>query len=285
MAAAPRPPPRPRPLVVVVAATERSHAIGRAGTLPWRLRGDMALFASLTRSLPPLWPPPPPSSFAPEHPAAAIPASPVVSAAPRNAVVMGRLTWDSIPARARPLAGRLSVIISSTPGLVAGAIDGDEAVAVSFDSPASVKTYTAEAVAFSSFGAALAWLDSAPLDIIANIFVGGGARIYANALSTRGRSCLLFLTAVSASLDVEKTCDVHFPLRDLEQEGFQRQDSSVYLHVVGDSAAKTVLGACRMSDPKDIISRDTPLRSVEGDLSYEFQLWKRDALISHSDQI
>ncbi len=56
------------------------------GSLPWKIPGDMAYFKELT--------------------------SRTVDPAKQNAVVMGRKTWESIPAKFRPLAGRLNIILS-----------------------------------------------------------------------------------------------------------------------------------------------------------------------------
>jgi dihydrofolate reductase len=70
---------------IVVAAAANS-GIGRAGQLPWRLPGDLAFFKRVTSQ---------------------------VTGAGRNAVIMGRKTWDSIPSKFRPLPGRLNIVISS----------------------------------------------------------------------------------------------------------------------------------------------------------------------------
>ncbi|KAG1801646.1 dihydrofolate reductase-like domain-containing protein [Suillus plorans] len=71
-------------LTIIVAAT-KSNGIGQHGGLPWRLSKEMAYFARVT-------------STAPEG--------------RRNAVIMGRKTWESIPANFRPLSKRLNVVIS-----------------------------------------------------------------------------------------------------------------------------------------------------------------------------
>eukprot|EP01062_Namystynia_karyoxenos_P029934 TRINITY_DN22421_c0_g1_i1.p1 TRINITY_DN22421_c0_g1~~TRINITY_DN22421_c0_g1_i1.p1 ORF type:complete len:513 (+),score=203.42 TRINITY_DN22421_c0_g1_i1:82-1620(+) len=80
-----------RPFQVVVAADSQG-GIGKAGKLPWRLRGDMKFFKELTMA----------------------PSSKSVPAAKRNCCIMGRSTWQSIPAKFRPLDGRLNLIISTT---------------------------------------------------------------------------------------------------------------------------------------------------------------------------
>lgn len=70
---------------VVVSAT-RDMGIGKDGTLPWKLPGDLKFFKDIT----------------------------VTTSDPskKNAVVMGRKTWESIPLKFRPLPGRLNVILT-----------------------------------------------------------------------------------------------------------------------------------------------------------------------------
>jgi dihydrofolate reductase len=76
-------PPRGFQMVV---AYEISRGIGLKGDMPWKLTKDMTYFKSLTSS--------------------------VRTAGKQNAVVMGRTTWDSIPAKFRPLKGRLNIVLS-----------------------------------------------------------------------------------------------------------------------------------------------------------------------------
>ncbi|XP_017981305.1 PREDICTED: bifunctional dihydrofolate reductase-thymidylate synthase isoform X2 [Theobroma cacao] len=70
---------------VVVAAT-REMGIGKDGKLPWRLPSDLKFFKELTMT-----------TSDPEK---------------KNAVVMGRKTWESIPLEYRPLPGRLNVVLT-----------------------------------------------------------------------------------------------------------------------------------------------------------------------------
>lgn len=58
-------------------ARAANGVIGRGGTLPWRLKSDLALFRNLTLGKP---------------------------------VIMGRRTWDSLPRR--PLPGRFNIVLS-----------------------------------------------------------------------------------------------------------------------------------------------------------------------------
>lgn len=75
----------PRTFEVVVAAT-REMGIGKDGKLPWKLPSDLKFFKELTMS--------------------------TSDPAKKNAVIMGRRTWESIPVERRPLRGRLNVVLT-----------------------------------------------------------------------------------------------------------------------------------------------------------------------------
>ena len=60
-------------------AQSPSGVIGRAGGIPWQLPEDQARFKELTMG---------------------------------HSVVMGRLTWESLPAKVRPLPGRRNVVVT-----------------------------------------------------------------------------------------------------------------------------------------------------------------------------
>lgn len=86
-----------------VVAADRAGGIGRDNDLPWpKLRGDLRFLRETTTQ---------------------------ASPGRRNAVIMGRRTWDSVPARFRPLPGRLNVVMSrgalalGDEALVAGSLD------------------------------------------------------------------------------------------------------------------------------------------------------------------
>ncbi|XP_013409720.1 dihydrofolate reductase-like [Lingula anatina] len=70
----------------LVVAMCNNRGIGINGQLPWRLRGDMNFFKKITSE-----------TKDPEK---------------KNAVIMGRKTWFSIPEKFRPLANRINVVLS-----------------------------------------------------------------------------------------------------------------------------------------------------------------------------
>ncbi|MGI9123264.1 MAG: dihydrofolate reductase [Mycobacterium sp.] len=78
--------------VALVWAQSTSGVIGRDGGIPWSLPEDMAHFKELTMG---------------------------------HTVVMGRRTWESLPARFRPLPGRRNVVLTRNPRYRA---DGAEVV-------------------------------------------------------------------------------------------------------------------------------------------------------------
>jgi dihydrofolate reductase len=77
----------------IVVAVAENGVIGNEGGIPWRIRKDMAFFRAVTTAR--SWPRPP------EEPDAE-----------NNVVIMGRKTWESIPARFRPLPDRHNVVVS-----------------------------------------------------------------------------------------------------------------------------------------------------------------------------
>ena len=126
-----------RPIVALIAAVARNRVIGRDNELVWHDPADARHFRSSTMGCP---------------------------------VIMGRRTWESLPARFRPLPGRRNVVVTrQTDWSDAGA-----EVAHSLDE-------------------ALARLAEAP-----RVFVIGGGQLYAQALD---RADELVLTEIDADFD------------------------------------------------------------------------------------
>lgn len=138
------------PAVSLIAAVARNGAIGRDNALLWHDPRDLARFRALTMGAP---------------------------------VLMGRRTWDSLPARFRPLPGRRNLVLSRQPGMQ---LPGAEVHA----DLASALRATAAAE---------------------RIWVIGGAQLYAQALP---RADELALTEIDADLEG----DTFFP--DWDRDAF-----------------------------------------------------------------
>ncbi len=142
----------------IVVAVDRNRGIGKNNALPWHLPGDMKHFKQITSR---------------------------AADGKRNAVVMGRKTWDSLPPKFRPLPGRLNIVLTRQANFDLGA--GDCKIARSLDE-------------------ALSLCDGEDLS---DVFVIGGAELYSAALA----HVLLkrvYLTEIQADFD----CDVFFPKYD-----------------------------------------------------------------------
>ncbi|BBZ34225.1 dihydrofolate reductase [Mycolicibacterium confluentis] len=109
------------PSLSLIWAQSTSGVIGRDNGIPWRLPEDQARFKELTLG---------------------------------HAVVMGRLTWESLPAKVRPLPGRRNVVVTRQADYMAEGAD------------------------------VVTSLQDAPLD---DAWVIGGAQIYAAALPLANR--------------------------------------------------------------------------------------------------
>ena len=86
--------------VALVWAQSTSGVIGRDGGIPWQVPEDMARFRQLTMG---------------------------------HTVVMGRRTWESLPAKFRPLPGRRNVVLTRNPQYLA---EGAEVITAVEDVPA-----------------------------------------------------------------------------------------------------------------------------------------------------
>jgi dihydrofolate reductase len=138
----------PKPVLTVIAAIASNGVIGIGNRLPWKLPADLARFKALTTG---------------------------------NAVIMGRKTWESLPAKFRPLPGRRNIVVTRN------------------------ASYRAEgAVVVTSLPAAVAAAQSD------EAFVIGGAELYATALPLADR---LQLTEIDAAYEG----DTWFPAIDRGQ--------------------------------------------------------------------
>lgn len=139
----------------LVVAMDAKRGIGKNNALPWKLSGDLSYFRTLT--------------------------SRTSIAGKRNAVIMGRKTWESLPPKVRPLKDRLNVIVSRNPNFQA---EGG-------------------ALCASSLASALEICQQPDIE---NIFVIGGAEIYKEALK-HPSLFYLHVTIINETFD----CDTFFP--------------------------------------------------------------------------
>ena len=129
--------------ICIIAAVAKNRVIGRDNQLLWHIPEDMKHFRELTRGKP---------------------------------VIMGRKTWESLPAKFRPLPGRQNIVVTRN------------------------RSYVAEgAFLAGSLDEALALTDAAP-----EVFIIGGAEIYRQAMPLADR---LHLTEVHLTPDG----DAYFP--------------------------------------------------------------------------
>ena len=151
---------------LVVAAAAVTNGVGANGGLPWRIKADMKFFKKLTSTSP-------------------------SGTLQRNAVIMGRKTWDSIPAKFRPLPDRINVVLTRS---------DEAAVREKHGIPEDV-------VVSPSLEDALC--ASSKFSDIGNVFVIGGGSVYKEAIE-HPKCDRVFLTRVYGKHQV----DTYFPSFD-----------------------------------------------------------------------
>jgi len=143
----------------IIAAADNKMGIGKNGKLPWQLSGDLKYFNKIT------------------------------AGGGKNAVIMGRTTWESLPKAHRPLKGRLNIILTNQKN---------------YELPMGTEK------ASSLDGA----LKIAEQHKAVEIFVIGGANVYAQAIAKK-ECCRILLTEVMGDFG----CDAHFPNFDVSKFG------------------------------------------------------------------
>uniref|UniRef100_A0A2P2LQC3 Uncharacterized protein MANES_11G084400 n=1 Tax=Rhizophora mucronata TaxID=61149 RepID=A0A2P2LQC3_RHIMU len=160
-------PPDPKRTYQVVVAATRDMGIGKDGKLPWRLPSDLKFFKEIT--------------------------STTSDSGKKNAVIMGRKTWESIPVEHRPLSGRFNVVLTRSG---------------SFD------IATAENVVIcGSMTSALELLAASPYCLsIEKVFVIGGGQILREALNAPACDAI-HISEIETGID----CDTFIPPIDSSQ--------------------------------------------------------------------
>ena len=138
----------------LIAAVDKNYGIGENNTLPWNLPTDLKYYNDTTRGN------------------------------GKNAVIMGRKTWESIPKKFQPLPKRVNIVITKNSNYALP--EGVEKAATLEESLVIVERHRPEAV-----------------------FVIGGAQIFAEAI--KHPDCQkIYLTEIDAEFD----CDTFFPKFD-----------------------------------------------------------------------
>ncbi|XWS40056.1 hypothetical protein CRYUN_Cryun18bG0108000 [Craigia yunnanensis] len=156
--------PDPQRTYQVVVAATKDMGIGKDGKLPWKLPSDLKFFKDVTLT--------------------------TSDSGKKNAVIMGRKTWESIPLQNRPLPGRLNVVLTRSG---------------SFD------IATAENVVIcGSMTSALELLAAPPYFLsIEKVFVIGGGQIFRESLDAAGCDAI-HITEIETSIE----CDTFMPAID-----------------------------------------------------------------------
>jgi dihydrofolate reductase/thymidylate synthase len=179
----------------LVVAIDTNNGIAKNGAISWNIVQDRKFFSRLTSN--------------------------VKDNTKRNAVIMGRVTWDSLPMK--PLPRRLNVIISKT------------------------MTSDLNAKIYSDFKEAL--ITTSNDSKIENIFVIGGQQIYDMAI--RMNECRhLYVTLVHKNYD----CDQFFP--KINEEIWRLGNTTSFKHMKEDTYVSWRLYFRNIDEPSHILSNN-----------------------------
>lgn len=224
------------PLTIIVAATPK-NGIGKNGALPWpMLKKEMAYFARVTKRVPM-----PTNNGSVQSETLK---QTILDGTRRNAVIMGRKTWDSIPVKFRPLKERTNIVISSQNREQLGGIPDDVVVAQNItDGLESLEKLVNDGKALS----------------VGRAFVIGGSSIYQRSLELPQTKHIL-LTEIHKDYE----CDTFFPVNldsnSASESGWQRKSVQDLRNFIGEEL------------PAGLVSETSNDTQVE----FEYQLYERD---------
>ncbi|KAK6358278.1 dihydrofolate reductase [Orbilia blumenaviensis] len=232
------------PVTIIVASTPRpTLAIGKSLTndMPWpRIPSEMSYFSRVTRR---------------------VPTSPPNSGSKyTNAVIMGRKTWDSLPTKYKPLAGRVNVVVSRSASSTTSAFGElwveniEEGVRL-----LKQKLTTSSSSISSGEGTSLTGEKEGTL-ALHKIFIIGGSQIYKLAMELPKTSDafptrILHSTILTPDYAAEEGVDVFFP--PIDETQWTKGDLDQLVEVTGEKR-ETVEG----------------LREDNG-VTFEFGVWER----------
>ena len=151
--------------VKLIVAVCQGNGIGRDNQLPWRIKTELAHFAKMTKS--------------------------TIDFSKKNAVVMGRKTWESLPARVRPLKNRINIVLSR-------------------QHQSSISDHE-DVLVCHNYEEALTRVDDMK-DKIESCWIIGGTSVYQEAMNHQ-RLDKLYITRILKDYD----CDTFFPAVDTDR--------------------------------------------------------------------
>ena len=164
-----------RTMFKLIVAVCENNGIGKNNNLPWRLKSELAYFARMTKD--------------------------VKCSSMKNAVIMGRKTWESIPEKFRPLKGRLNIVLTSLP---------KERI-----------TDSEEVLVCKSYDEAILRIEDMSDDNkIESCWIIGGSSVYEEAMK-HPRLDRIYLTRIMKHFE----CDTYFPKINEEQWQETKEDS------------------------------------------------------------